>query len=94
MTGKLVAENYSSLLLCGSSKRLQLRRQDFKSNNMQHQKMVETPRWQRCWAEKKRSRRVASEALLGGSRKQLQQGHCRSTLGGVRKRLQQGRSGS
>jgi hypothetical protein len=29
-----VAENYSSLLLCGSSKRLQLRQQDLKSNDM------------------------------------------------------------
>ncbi len=34
MTGKLAAENYSNLLLCGSSKRLQLRQQDLKSNNM------------------------------------------------------------
>ncbi len=32
--GELVAENYSSLPLCGSSKRLQLRWQDLKSNNM------------------------------------------------------------
>jgi hypothetical protein len=29
-----VAENYSSLPQCGSSKRLQLRRQDLKSNDM------------------------------------------------------------
>jgi hypothetical protein len=34
MTGELAAENYSSLPLCGSSKRLQLRWQDLKSNNM------------------------------------------------------------
>jgi hypothetical protein len=33
-SGALVAENFSSLLQCGSSKRLQLRRQDFKSNDM------------------------------------------------------------
>jgi hypothetical protein len=32
--GTLAAENYSSLLQCGSSKRLQLRWQDLKSNNM------------------------------------------------------------
>ncbi len=32
--GKLAAENYSSLRLCGSSKRLQLQRQDLKSNDM------------------------------------------------------------
>jgi hypothetical protein len=32
--GKLAAENYSSLPQCGSSKRLQLRRQDLKSNDM------------------------------------------------------------
>jgi hypothetical protein len=34
MPGKLVAENYSSLSLCSSNKRLQLWRQDLKSNNM------------------------------------------------------------
>jgi hypothetical protein len=34
MTGELAAENYSSLPLCGSSKRLQLRRQDLKINNL------------------------------------------------------------
>ncbi len=32
--GALAAENYSSLPQCGSSKRLQLRRQDLKNNNM------------------------------------------------------------
>jgi hypothetical protein len=32
--GKLVAENYSSLSQCGSSKRLQLQQQDLKSNDM------------------------------------------------------------
>jgi hypothetical protein len=32
--GALAAENYSSLPQCGSSKRLQLRRQDLKSNDM------------------------------------------------------------
>jgi hypothetical protein len=34
MTCDLVAKNYSSLPLCGSSKRLQLWQQDLKSNNM------------------------------------------------------------
>jgi hypothetical protein len=34
MKTKLAAENYSSLLQFGSSKRLQLRQQDLKSNNM------------------------------------------------------------
>ncbi len=33
-SGALAAENYSSLPQCGSSKRLQLRRQDLKSNYM------------------------------------------------------------
>jgi hypothetical protein len=32
--GTLAAESYSSPLQCGSSKRLQLRKQDLKSNNM------------------------------------------------------------
>ncbi len=32
--GKLATENYSSLPLCGSSKRLQLLQQDLKSNDM------------------------------------------------------------
>jgi hypothetical protein len=32
--GNLAPENYSSLLLCSSSKRLQLRQQDLKSNDI------------------------------------------------------------
>jgi hypothetical protein len=35
MPGKLAAENYSSLPLCGSSKRLQVRQQDLKSKDME-----------------------------------------------------------
>ncbi len=80
--GALAAENYSSLPQCGSSKRLQLRRQDLKSNDM-------------AASEDGRGAAVAEalgrkRLLLGGGRKRLQQGRGGSTLGGSRIRLQRG----
>jgi hypothetical protein len=66
--------DYSSLPQCGSSKRLQLRQQHLKSNNMA--------------ASEDGGGAAVAEALsgkillLGGGRKRLQQGRGRSTLGG------------
>ncbi len=60
-----MAENYSSLPLCGSSKRLQLRRQDLKSNNM---------------AASKDGGCAAMAEALGGKRSQRERG-IRSIVG-------------
>ncbi len=78
--------DYSSLLQCSISKRLQQWQKDLKSNNM-------------AASEDGRGMAVAEalggkRLLLGGGRKRLQQGCGGSTLGGSRKRLQRGRSKS
>jgi hypothetical protein len=91
--GGLAAENYSSLPLYGSNKRLQLWRQDLKSINMAASEDDRGTAVAEALGGKVHSRRAASKVAFGGGRKRLQRGHGRSTLGGGRKRSQWGRRG-